>query len=507
MFEFEYQNGTAILIRYFGRKSHVVVPEFADGHIPVTTIGENAFSASNAEVVLLPKSVTIIEDRAFFRCPLRWIGCGSDVEDRGNDISCIHVSTIGKGAFQGTFLRDLVLKPTGHDELIVGEKAFAGTTQLRNVVFGDGPKTILGAASFYQSNIETCVLPTRTGKLETIPEDCYFRCVYLRSIRFRTKKICSRAFLACEELRSIPLEEGVEEICDSAFKGCALQQVSLPASCVRLAPNAFENTSSVEKFHVASQNQCFCSEDGVLYNKDKTKLISFPSARSGSFVLPKSVTVIGKHAFCNSRIMEIVLSENLKTIEEAAFEGAICLTEIAFPDSLEYIGEGAFSHCKLYSVSLPAIKIDWEDSFYGLCLKEIHFRGSQEEYNLMVSGELIREPVLFLLDASGREYRNIQIRKRTLQFEYSVLSGGEIRIDRVLPTFGKIVIPETIDNMPVVEIGPGAFPFGCEEIFVPCTVGAASESMSCCRFLHKLTIPDGLWIEPAHIPRCEIMKY
>ena len=514
MFEFEIKDNNAILIRYNGHYHDIVVPKFIDGNIPVTAIGEEAFFASKVERILLPESIAHIGDRAFFRSCLKWIGCNSNEEDIENGISCIRVSWIGLSCFEGTKLEDIIFDPFSQ-KLTIEESAFANTPSLRNVIISNNTKRlVLSSACFHRSHIETCLLPITPGVLEKIPEKCFAGCVSLRGLLFRANHIEEEAFLANKSLQSLPLFEGLQTIGGNAFGLCtSVSEIKLPASCASFSPNAFKITG-VTAFSVDEDNPYFCCEDGVIYSKDKTNLISFPPARSGSFSIPEGIVTVGEHAFHDSNLSSINFSSTVRVIEARAFDGADNLTDLYLPGSLSFLGEDAFSHChKLYSVSIPSdLKIDWEDSFYGLHLREVHYRGSKADFAKQISGDLANENANFFFeDAYGQEYKEAICRRRTLQFEYTVYPDG-IKIDKVFPILPKVVVPEMMEvdgeNYFVTEIGYTAFPENCQEIYIPETVREAPEAVAGCAFLRKLTIPVDLWIEPATIPEsCFVHRY
>ena len=111
------------------------------------------------------------------------------------------------------------------------------------------------------------------------------------------------------------------------------------------------------RIDVDSNNPYLTSNNGVLYNKDKSKLIAFPHAGAigGSFTLPSSVKEIGDSAFgyCTD-LGELTLRNKLEKIGNYAFINCENLTQIKLPSSVTEIGEGAFSGCtKLSELTIP----------------------------------------------------------------------------------------------------------------------------------------------------------
>ena len=111
----------------------------------------------------------------------------------------------------------------------------------------------------------------------------------------------------------------------------------------------------IEEINVVPENQYFTSIDGVLYNKDLTKLIAYPINKANThYTVLNSVVTIGYHAFEFNRILtSIDLPEGLKHIEEAAFHMVNGVIDFNLPESLEIIGKRAFSRTRASIIVIP----------------------------------------------------------------------------------------------------------------------------------------------------------
>lgn len=132
--------------------------------------------------------------------------------------------------------------------------------------------------------------------------------------------------------------------------------MSIPKSVEKIDEYAFGWTRNLENITVDEENTNFSSVDGVLFNKDKTKLIRYPSANSAtSYQIPETVTEINCCAFdCSKNLSEVIIPEGVKTIGGLAFWECTALESIVLPDSVENLGGGLFSGCSsLKSAVMP----------------------------------------------------------------------------------------------------------------------------------------------------------
>ena len=147
---------------------------------------------------------------------------------------------------------------------------------------------------------------------------------------YNVTSIWGYAFYGCPDLTSVTFPSTLEFIADYAFWYCPkLKTISIPASVVDLDTEAFRYMVGLENYIVDSGNPKYSAADGLLYNKDKTRLRYFPATREGHFVIPETVTHISSYAFEGSN-----------------------LTSINVPQTVTSLGVGVFQSSKLISVAL-----------------------------------------------------------------------------------------------------------------------------------------------------------
>ena len=162
---------------------------------------------------------------------------------------------------------------------------------------------------------------------------------------------------------------GIEE---SAFSSCSkLTGVTIPQSITSIGEQAFYGCTSLTAFTVDADNPAFTAdENGVLYSKDKSVLIQYPTGKTASaFTVPNGVTTIGAFAFAHARNLQSVsLSDSVTEIEESAFYFCAGLTGMTITDGVTEIGFGAFEGCsKLASVTFGKGLSALGDNAFRLC--------------------------------------------------------------------------------------------------------------------------------------------
>ena len=165
--------------------------------------------------------------------------------------------------------------------------------------------------------------------------------------------IGSGAFSFCRSLSDIVIPDSVTSIGNGAFNYCSsLKYISIPKSVICLNGNPFYNWDG--KLECLSPN--FICEDDVLFNRGKSKIISFRNQNIESYVIPTSVTSIGDNAFtvCRS-LSKIVIPSSVTSIGSGAFRFCRSLSDIIIPSSVNSIGDNAFRYCSsLSDIVIPS---------------------------------------------------------------------------------------------------------------------------------------------------------
>ena len=233
-------------------------------------------------------------------------------------------------AFRDCAIESLQLPDNTRD---IGRKSFYGNEAMQSAIIKSA--VCIGDSAFYGNSLTSLLLPDK--KFERIGIKAFYGSV----------------------INSLSLS--AKEIGDSAFYDVVHGTVSISADVEKIGKNALFSTE-LEAINVDSGNLNYSSEDGVLYNKEKSVLYVYPCAKGGSYVGPASLLEIMPYAFYLSNCESVSLP-NVKTVGESAFYLSNC-ESVSLPN-VKTVGESAFEKSSLISANLPKAETIGANAFYG----------------------------------------------------------------------------------------------------------------------------------------------
>jgi hypothetical protein len=252
-----------------------------------------------------------------------------NVNDLGLSGTTLQKSDVGAALGSSRYVS---LDLSGSNLASIGDYAFYSCTRLTSVTIGNSVTSIGDDAFHSCTSLTTAIIPNSVTS------------------------IGSWAFYGCTNLSDISISNSVTSIGSAAFTRCTrLTSVTIPDSVTSIADGAFHECSSLMSISVNAGNSAYSSEDGILYNKNKTVLHIYPGGKTGAFTIPNNVTSIRAYAFFGcTGLTNVTIPNSVTSIGSYAFANT-GLTSVAIPDSVTSISLNPFMDCSsLTSISVTA---------------------------------------------------------------------------------------------------------------------------------------------------------
>lgn len=393
---------------YTGTDGTVIIPSTIFD-IPVTRIGNNAFDHCTILTnITIPYGVKTIGDYAFIYTSLGTIDLPNSV------------TSIGIGAFGYCKSMTNITLPNSLTD--IGSRALIQCTALNNVVLPDSVTSISNDIFNGCSSLANITLPK---EIQSIGSSAFYYCPKLISVYFYSDapSIGSGAFGSGTTLYYLSGKTGwstnyggysaslwyppntcaymtnndtvtitkylgsdgmvtitniiddlaVTTIGADAFSAnTSLTNISVPFSVSNIVNNPFSGASGLLAITVDPLNPNYCTENGVLFNSDKSTLIAYPKGLpSASYAIPENVVLIGPFSFGNCRFLNSISFPNTATtIGDNAFDNSTGLKSLVIGPNVRSIGTCAFRACNsLTNVVIQDCVTNIGASAFQLCSK------------------------------------------------------------------------------------------------------------------------------------------
>lgn len=336
-------------------------PPFASS-VQTFTFGNNVkkipsclcYGMKNLTSITIPNSVTNIGDSAFYSCSgltsvnvsdiLTWcnISFGGyyanplsyaknlylNMELLANITIPGNVASISNYAFVNCKnLKSITIPNTVTS---IGVSAFQHCTSLTSVVIG-GATSIKNLTFYNCKNLESIELP---NTISSIGKEAFYGCTRLSGLKIpnSVKTIGISAFEECSSLCDITIPNGVTAINDKTFYRCSnLVHVDIPNSITKIGAEVFYQCKRLSSITIPSKVNSI--GENAFYACDSLYVVTLESNVSGS--------IYGK------QVKEYIIGTNVTKIGDNAFLGCDSLRAVTIPHSISYIGNYAFSQCRV----------------------------------------------------------------------------------------------------------------------------------------------------------------
>lgn len=269
--------------------------------------------------------------------------------------------------------------------------------------------------------------------------------------------------------------------------------------------NHYRKEGIIDTINVDPNNRVYTSLEGIVYSKDRKKLVFYPEGRAAeNFSIPFGVEKIDSNAFENNiNLKSITFSDSVKTIGGYAFCDCTNLKDVHLNDGLTTIEDGAFYSCKsMISITIPKTvqSMDFRNPIFASDLQLISINvDPNNQYYSSLDGVLFdKNKKILYVYPEGRQAVSYTIPSTVETInrinnayleELTLLPGVKKISDHAMfyaSSLVKINMPDSVE-----EIGEYAF-YGChslKEITIPLNVKVIGENLFAeCESLDKIKV-------------------
>ena len=210
---------------------------------------------------------------------------------------------------------------------------------------------------------------------------------YLNSVTIpdSVKVIQPRAFAECSNLSTLKFGKNVEKIYDYVFYQTNITEITLPEKLNYISGIAFLGNCVIKNINVDANNTNFSSNNGIVFSKDKKKIVLYPQGKTEkAYTIPSTVEEICDSAFSYAQVESITIPRSVKKFGNYVFSSTN-ITSITIPSTVTEMGYGPVADCqKLISANIRStVKVLPYDMFNGCAsLKNVTLNDNIEEiYN------------------------------------------------------------------------------------------------------------------------------
>lgn len=302
----------------------------------VSKIGTYAFSScSSIYNINIPKSLLSIEDCAFDYCNLNTFTITPNVEKISDEAFCNFCIEHLKSDNEKYVVKDNVLFSQDMKKLVycaiksddedgfsykvpnsvteIAPYAFSEES-ISGITFSENLKTI-GGHAFCNTQIGKVNIPSYVTQ---IGDYAFSGCFNITNVTIpgNVSKISDYSFYECNQLSSFTISEGVKSIgkyiC-SNYSG--IKSINIPASVNSVSPFAFSGLNDLCNINVSPDNSNYTSVDGVMFNKNKTELVTCPcSKKTNEYKIPNGTEKLGDYAMINTKASKIAVPDSVTEI-------------------------------------------------------------------------------------------------------------------------------------------------------------------------------------------------
>lgn len=374
---------------------------------------EMFLNCNKLKKIVLPKSITKISRKSFSNCiSLSDINITDRITHIGSKAfsNCIKLKEIDvntKNIYDSTFYNCTLKK------VILGDKV----TNIQNYAFGHCNINTLYISGSVKNISGTAFISSDIKNLSV--DDNNSNYLVLDNVIFSKDKKKIIASVQQNNHKNYNIPNGVEEICDNAFYGKNITEVTFPNTVTKIGQSAFMKCNILTKVNI-----------------------------------PNSVTDIEESAFCNcNELKQLHLPENLTVLNKNVLMGCNEIDNLVIPDSVKKIYSGAFGgYCKS-TFNIPKNVTSISSTAFGSSndIKDITVDNENKNYS-SVNGMLYsKDKKILKIYPQGRYDSTINIPKGTEEISSRAFYFSQYLSNITIPSTVKKIDDFAISYMPNIQ--------------------------------------------------------
>ena len=328
----------------------------------LTSIGRCAFQSCDSLATIDLSRITTIGEYAFDSChALTSVDIGS-------------VTSMDSYAFQNSGLQSITIPKT---LTVVPDRAFPSCTSLREVVLHD-QITKIGYSAF-QSCYKLTSFQMPKG-LKELDDLSFAGCYALKDVQLNSglEIIGHGAFSDCKALEKLSIPDSVQKIEDNAFIDCTgLKSIHFGSGLSSVTYAAIQGCSNLTTLTISKNNSHFEIHNNGLYSKNPRKLVAIALGYEGAYVIPEGTVAINTRACYEGKITSLTVPGSVKTIGDYAFTDCRKLKTVSLGEGVEEIKLRVFSRSGITEITFPTSikKMGGDALSWCTNLTKVTFRG------------------------------------------------------------------------------------------------------------------------------------
>ncbi len=478
-------------------EAEITIPETvtSDGKsYTVTDIGLSAFAQCvNLRKVTLPETITCIDDYAFVQ---------SENLEEVIIPDTAELDYFGSGVFESTPVLGYLAENSENGEVIIGKNVLYAYLGSESTYTVPEEITIIADYCFFMSGVEEVIL---SESIDEIKEYTFASCRNLKEITVPDSVfyIGDGAFSDCSSLEKINLGDCLEMIGTKAFEGTKIKEIYLGEALFGVT-GAFAGCNTLEKITCHENGMYYmdgnaligrleiADEDGSILVDEEFLEYYMITSDATSYTVPEDIWQISNYAFYNCKQLESVtlsapsfvgsyafahcdfesfdfdklyaVSEgafkgckkltsanlsNADLISDSAFENCTALREVAFGDTLCYIGSRAFANTALSAVDIGGEYCAVFEGAFAECpeLRKISFNSGTDYIDCYIAPRCpklervyISESVTYIDECAFNDNSNVvfEVIKYSDGYDFVKDMGNEHEIVGKVPFFTRV---------------------------------------------------------------------